>query len=116
MNTGEHPSVSDNFQSGIPYPKYATARSQADLVSMFIWQLSYDGDNSQLNTGDDEMTNGFKSILDDHLTPEQYDLFIFIQEEMDNDKMKKIDDYSFTVIQSNTAIGIGEDDVLQCIG
>ena len=111
MNTGEHPSVSDNFQSGIPASgNMLLARSQADLVSMFIWQLSQ-GDlrYSQLNTGDYEMTNGFKSILDDHLTPEQYDLFIFIQEEMDNDKMKqKIDDYSFTVIQSNTATQVQE--------
>ena len=44
LETGDHPSVSDNFQSGIPATgNMLLARSQDDLVAMFIWRLS-DGD------------------------------------------------------------------------
>ena len=111
LNTGEHPSVSDNFQSGIPATgNMLLARTQADLVSMFVWQLSQ-GDlrYTQMNTGDYEMTNNFDSILDQHLGDDQYDLFVTIQEEMDFDNMKEmIDDYSFTVIQTNEASQVQE--------
>ena len=111
LDTGEHPSVSDNFQSGIPGSgNMLLARSQADLVSMFIWQLSQ-GDlrYSQVNTGDYEMTSGFTDIISQHLNEEQYDLFIDIQEGLDFDMMKDlIDDYSFTVIQTNEAAQVQE--------
>ena len=41
LDTGEHPSVSDNFQSGIPATgNMLLARSQIDLISMFIWRSS----------------------------------------------------------------------------
>ena len=41
MSTGEHPSVSDNFQSGIPATgNMLLARSQDDVTAMFIWQLA----------------------------------------------------------------------------
>ena len=41
LNTGEHPSVSDNFQSGIPASgNMLLARSQTDLVAMFIQHLA----------------------------------------------------------------------------
>ena len=41
LETGEHPSVSDNFQSGIPATgNMLLARSQEDLISMWVWQLS----------------------------------------------------------------------------
>ena len=38
---GQHPSVSDNFQSGIPATgNMLLSRSQEDLVGLFIWQLT----------------------------------------------------------------------------
>ena len=41
LETGDHPSVSDNFQSGIPAAgNMLLARSQEDLAAMFIWRLS----------------------------------------------------------------------------
>ena len=41
LNTGEHPSVSDNFQTGIPASgNMLLARSQTDLVAMFIQHLA----------------------------------------------------------------------------
>ena len=112
MDTGEHPSVSDNFQSGIPAAgNMLLARSQTDLVSMFIWQLAT-GDlrYNQINSGDYELTKGFENIVENHIsTEEQHELFVSIQEELDFDKMKQnIDNYAFTVIQTNEASQVQE--------
>ena len=112
LDTGEHPSVSDNFQSGIPASgNMLLARSQTDLVSMFVWQLAT-GDirYNQINSGDYEITNGFDTIIENNmLTSEQHEFFIKIQEERDFDKMKQyIDDYAFTVIQTNEASQVQE--------
>ena len=112
LDTGEHPSVSDNFQSGIPASgNMLLARSQTDLVSMFVWQLAT-GDirYNQINSGDYEITNGFNDIIEENmLTSDQHQLFINIQEERDFDRMKQyIDDYAFTVIQTNEASQVQE--------
>ena len=111
LDTGEHPSVSDNFQSGIPATgNMLLARNQADLISMFTWQLAT-GDlrYTQLNTGDYELTTGFANTVENHMDTDQYELFETIQEERDNDKMRNIiDDYAFTVIQTNQASQIQE--------
>jgi uncharacterized repeat protein (TIGR01451 family) len=111
LSTGAHPSVSDNFQSGIPASgNMLLARTQVDLVSMFIWQLAM-GDirYTQINTGDYELTNGFENIVDAHLDDAQFDLFETILEERDFDEMKEyIDNYAFTVIQTNEASQVQE--------
>ena len=111
LDTGQHPSVSDNFQSGIPASgNMLLARTQADLISMFTWQLAT-GDlrYNQLNTDNYELTSGFENIVESHMDLEQYELFETIQEERDNDKMRSIiDDYAFTVIQTNDALQIQE--------
>ena len=115
LDTGEHPSVSDNFQSGIPATgNMLLARSQTDLVSMFIWQLAT-GDlrYNQINTGDYQLTNGFSNVVENSdMSSEQFELFVTIQEEQDFDKMKQlIDDYSFTVIQTNEASQVQQNSV-----
>ena len=111
LDTGEHPSVSDNFQSGIPASgNMLLARNQGDLISMFTWQLAT-GDlrYNQLNTDDYELTSGFANIVESHMTSQQYDLFETIQEERDNENMRDIiDDYAFTVIQTNEASQVQE--------
>ena len=112
LDTGEHPSVSDNFQSGIPATgNMLLARSQTDLISMFIWQLAT-GDlrYNQINTGDYELTSGFSNrVANEIVSQEQFELFVTIQESQDFDKMKQyIDDYSFTVIQTNEASQVQE--------
>ncbi len=112
LSTGAHPSVSDNFQSGIPASgNMLLARSQTDLVSMFVWQLAT-GDirYNQINSGDYEITSGFENVIENNMmTSEQHKLFIAIQEERDFDKMKEyIDDYAFTVIQTNEASQVQE--------
>ena len=111
LDTGEHPSVSDNFQSGIPASgNMLLARNQDDLISMFVWQLAQ-GDLSYSNSKGDgyEMTSGFESVLGNHLSAEQLELFETSQENVDYDDMKKmIDDYSFKVIQTNREVVMAE--------
>ena len=111
LDTGEHPSVSDNFQSGIPASgNMLLARSQDDLISMFIWQLAQ-GDMSYSNSNGDgyELTSGFENVLDNHLSSEQLELFQSSQQNVDYDDMKQmIDDYSFKVIQTNREVVMAE--------
>ena len=111
LDTGEHPSVSDNFQSGIPASgNMLLARSQEDLISMFIWQLAQ-GDLSYSSSNGDgyELTSGFENIVESHLSDEQFVLFKNSQEELDFDKMEDmIDDYSFKVIQTNREVVMAE--------
>ena len=69
LNTGEHPSVSDNFQSGIPASgNMLLARSQTDLVAMFIRQLAFaDVSYSTANTGEKAFTSAFENTLKNHM-------------------------------------------------
>jgi asparagine N-glycosylation enzyme membrane subunit Stt3 len=72
LSQGEHPSVSDNFQSGIPATgNMLLAQSQEDLVSMFIWQLAQ-GDIAYNNANDGEyaFTSGFADRVEAHFTAE----------------------------------------------
>ena len=111
LDTGEHPSVSDNFQSGIPASgNMLLARNQDDLISMFIWQLAQ-GDLSYSDSNGDgyDMTSSFESVLANHLSAEQLELFETSQENVDFDEMKEmIDDYSFKVIQTNREVVMAE--------
>ncbi|MDA8546286.1 glycosyltransferase family 39 protein [Euryarchaeota archaeon] len=109
LDTGEHPSVSDNFQSGIPATgNMLLARSQEDLVSMFIFQLGQ-GDLSynEANAGDREFTNGYQNIVDSYLTAEQMDLFEKITLSVDIDEM-----VSFTKLNSYEVYRTNDDTVL----
>ena len=111
LDTGEHPSVSDNFQSGIPASgNMLLARSQEDLISMFIWQLAQgDLSYSSSNGNGYELTNGFENIVDNHLSDAQFELFKTSQEEADFEKMEEmIEDYSFKVIQTNREVVMAE--------
>ena len=67
------------------------ARSQEDLVSMFIFQLGQ-GDLSynEANAGDREFTNGYQNIVDSYLTAEQMDLFEKITLSVDIDEMVSV--------------------------
>ena len=87
LETGEHPSVSDNFQSGIPATgNMLLARNQDDLVSMFIWRLSEaDLAYNDARTGDRIHTSYFTNTLANHLSDAQKDEFIKIQTGMDSD-------------------------------
>ena len=110
LETGQHPSVSDNFQSGIPASgNMLLARNQADLISMFTWQLaSGDLQYNYVNTDNSELTSGFANIVESHIGMEQYELFETIQTGDIDTMLDIIDDYAFTVIQTNEASQIQE--------
>jgi len=104
LNNGQHPSVSDNFQSGIPATgNMLLARSQEDLVSMFIWQLA-EGDiaYNSARTSNHQMTNSFSGIMQDHLTTDEYEEFVYIETSSNHDEMiEYIEEHSFEVYKTN---------------
>ena len=94
LNTGQHPSVSDNFQTGIPASgNMLLARSQTDLVAMFTQHLAM-GDVSYNigKTGETAFTPAFESALDDHLNTQQMDeiKLIMLREGKDLDEMADV--------------------------
>ena len=112
LDTGEHPSVSDNFQSGIPATgNMLLARNQVDLVSMFVWQLGQgDIEYNKALTGDTAFTSGYSNIVDNYLNDAQMDLFSTISTNGNNDEMIALAQLnSFEVFQTN-------DDVAMAVG
>ena len=111
LSQGEHPSVSDNFQSGIPATgNMLLAQSQEDLISMFIWQLGQ-GDIAyqNANTGNYEFTDGFSNIADNHFTQAQFDDFVTINTDDDKEDMKTLlVESSFKVIKTNRDVVMAE--------
>ncbi len=76
LDSGEHPTVADNFQSGIPNSGAMLLSSgQVDTLAMFIATLAQ-GDKKY--AGGDGFTDGFSAVLNDHLTPEQVEEFTAI--------------------------------------
>ena len=106
LNTGKHPSVSDNFQSGIPATgNMLLARSQTDLVAMFIQHLAGGDLNYNINQNDGEraFTSGFEAQLSTYLNPAQMDELnlIMIQSGKDIDQMADVvADHSYEVFKS----------------
>ena len=111
LSQGEHPSVSDNFQSGIPATgNMLLAQSQEDLVSMFIWQLAQ-GDiaYNNANNGEYAFTSGFADRVESHFTAEQFEDFVTINTDLDLDAMETlVVESSFKVIQTNRDIVMAE--------
>ncbi len=100
LDSGEHPSVSDNFQSGIPATgNMLLARGQDDLVAMFIWQLGK-GDLSYNYHRDNglQFTNSFSSTLETHLGSEKAEFYELIQTSEDVAVTSQL---TFKVIQTN---------------
>ena len=111
LDTGEHPSVSDNFQSGIPATgNMLLARSQEDLVSMFIWQLGQgDIEYNQARNGDTAFTNGYSNIVDSYLDEAQMELFTTMSTSVDHEEMMDLAELnSFRVFQTNDDIALAE--------
>lgn len=103
LEAGEHPVVADNFQTGIPAAgNMLLARSEADLVSMFIWQLSQ-GD--KVYNGKTSFSSSFANVLADHLGAEVAQEYEDINIKLDADYLK---DHSFNVIQTNGEVVMAE--------
>jgi len=110
MNTGKHPSVSDNFQSGIPATgNMLLARSQEDLTAMFIWQLA-EGDRTYASDGNDELsfTPQFERTIENYLTESQWDDFEHMQMNSGESMLEFIEDRSFKVIKTNRNVVMAE--------
>lgn len=110
MSTGEHPSVSDNFQSGIPATgNMLLARNQDDLTAMFIWQL-VEGDRTYATDGGDDFvfTPTFQNVVDKYLSDEQMDDFLTMQTTFDESMIGFIEDRSFNVVKTNRNIVLAE--------
>ena len=106
LNTGKHPSVSDNFQSGIPASgNMLLARSQIDLVAMFIQHLAVGDITYNLaRTGEKSFTPAFEATLKKEMNNdalyEELEL-IMLQEGKDLDEMADIVvDHSFVVFKN----------------
>lgn len=110
LNTGQHPSVSDNFQSGIPAAgNMLMARSQEDLTAMWIWQLSEaDREYTSQSSGESGFTPGFQRVMDNHLTDDQYDDFETIQTASAPSMLEFVEDRSFQVMKSNRDVVMTE--------
>ena len=109
LSTGEHPSVSDNFQSGIPATgNMLLARSQEDLTAMFIWQLA-EGDRAYATEGVDyTFTTPFENTVKKYLTVEQYDDFHTMQTTFDDTMIEFIELRSFNVVKTNRDVVMAE--------
>jgi asparagine N-glycosylation enzyme membrane subunit Stt3 len=107
LETGDHPSVSDNFQSGISAAgNMLLARSQEDLTAMFIWRLSEaDLAYNDAKTGDRTHTPSFVNTLSSHLTDDQKSEFIKIQTSLESDDVVE---RSFEVIMVNGDVVMAE--------
>ena len=112
LDTGEHPSVSDNFQSGIPATgNMLLARSQEDLVSMFIWQLGQgDIEYNQARNGETAFTSGYSNIVGKYLVEtQQMELFTTMSTSVDHDEMIALAELnSFRVFQTNDDVVLAE--------
>ncbi|MCH1410811.1 MAG: glycosyltransferase family 39 protein [Candidatus Poseidoniaceae archaeon] len=117
LTSGDHPSVSDNFQSGIPATgNMLLARGEADLAAMWFWQLA-EGDRMYAADRGYEtiFTPSFDAVLKAHLSDAQYDALLDINdgtelteatrvidgEEKEISLPVEVLDASFRVIQTN---------------
>ena len=114
LETGEHPSVSDNFQSGIPATgNMLLARNQDDLVSMFMWRLS-EGDlaYNDARTGERQHTSSFLNTLTANgmLDDKQKAEFVKIQTDLSSDD---VIDRVFKVIHVSDDVVLAEGKLIQ---
>ena len=73
LDSGEHPTVADNFQSGIPHSGgMLLSSSQEDTLAMFIATLAQ-GDRQY--SGNGEFGEEFTQAIQNHLTTEQIEEF-----------------------------------------
>jgi len=74
LDSGEHPTVADNFQTGIPQSGGMLLSSgQEDTLALFITTIAQ-GDRSY-DSSDSGFTNEFSDVLDEYMTVEQKDEF-----------------------------------------
>jgi asparagine N-glycosylation enzyme membrane subunit Stt3 len=110
---GKHPTVADNFQSGIPNSgNMLLAQSEEDLLALWILTLA-EGDLRY--SGDGGFTPGFERALKRALSDVQYDEFVLL-ETLSGDEQSVVVDHSFTVTHTAGSTALAEGYRLNDIG
>ena len=110
---GKHPTVADNFQSGIPNSgNMLLAQSEEDLLALWILTLA-EGDLRY--SGDGGFTPGFDNALHRALSDTQYDEFVLLTT-LGVDGESVVVDHSFTITHTAGSISLGEGYHLNDIG
>lgn len=102
---GSHPTVADNFQSGIPAAgNMLLAQGEGDLIALFIMTLS-EGD---LRYNGGVHTSGFTAALDEHMSSSQINEFVELNT-LGGDDGAGVEARSFKIYRSagNVHIGVG---------
>ena len=112
LESGEHPTVADNFQSGIPATgNMLMARSQEDMAAMFIWRLSSaDLSYNEANTDSNTHTPSFMNSLRNHLSDDQVSEFVKIQTNLES---SDVTDRMFEVTLVNGDIVFAEGRIVE---
>ena len=105
LTQGQHPTVADNFQTGIPTAgNMLLSRSQDDTVAMFIIRIGI-GDVVHGGNGDD-YSKEFKSTLLKHMHQDEYDEFHLVTRELTQElaKDRMFEVYEWTEETTNQGI------------
>ncbi len=75
LTQGQHPTVADNFQSGIPHSGgMLLSQGQEDTLAMFITTLT----QGDMRSNSGEMTSDYQEVLREYMSQEQMDEFQII--------------------------------------
>tara|TARA_Y100001980_G_C14556630_1_gene348944 strand:+ start:1307 stop:11071 length:9765 start_codon:yes stop_codon:yes gene_type:complete len=104
MSQGDHPTVADNFQTGIPTAgNMLLARNQDDVVAMFITRL---GIGDVVWSGGNHYSNSFKSIIESNLETPQYEEFYLVTRGLTQEiaKERMFEVYEWTEATTNQGV------------
>ena len=105
MAQGDHPTVADNFQTGIPTAgNMLLARNQDDTVAMFVIRL---GIGDVVWSSGDDYSQQFERTLRDHFsTSEEYDEYHLVTRGLtqENAKDRMFEVYEWTEATTNQGI------------
>ena len=102
---GKHPTVADNFQSGIPNSgNMLLAESEEDLLALWILTLA-EGDLRYSDDGG--FTRGFDNALQRALSDAQYDEFVLLTT-LSSDEESIVVDHSYTVTHTAGSTTLAE--------
>ena len=104
MSQGQHPTVADNFQTGIPTAgNMLLARNQDDTVAMFVIRL---GIGDVVWSGGDDYSISFERVLRDYLTTEEYDEYHLVTRGLtqENAKDRMFEVFEWTEATTNQGV------------
>jgi len=110
---GKHPTVADNFQSGIPAAgNMLLAQSDQDLLSLYTMTIA-EGD---LRYNGGTFTPDFQRTLEKHFTDSQIEEFLLLNTLGGDNGVDDLKSRSFSITKKAGAIALGEGHVLDYNG